>query len=165
MSSPAQPIIPNPYNQILGQKHAMMARALRFALAPDSPCNRLTNQPILSSPQLRRQLKTVQINTNTAGDSIIIPALAGVKQIFEIVLWNVGAQTLIIQQGGTGTAQRIQLLKLTNFPALTGYTLGFNGNFDMPHWEIDNGQSLTIVLAAATQVDGFVRYRVANGTN
>lgn len=160
--APSPGIIANPYNQILAQKHTMLASALRFALT--TLCDPATGQPKLSSPQLRRQLKTVQINSSSSGDAIIIPALAGIKQVFELVLWNVTTQTLVFQQGGTGTSQRIQLLKLTSFPGATGFTLGFNGNFDQPHWEIDNGQSLVIVLEHATQVDGFVRYRVANGT-
>lgn len=155
-------IIANPYNQVLAEKHGMMVRAVRFALT--TQCARDVNgQPVLSGPQLRRQLKTVQINTAAAGDSIVIPALAGIKQVYEFFLWNVAAQTIIVQQGGTGTSQRIQLMRLTGFPALTGFTLGFNGNFEQPHWEIDNGQSLVIV-GAGTQIDGFVRYRVANGT-
>ena len=52
-------------------------------------------------------------------------------------MWNVGAQTCLWQQGTTG-GMPITLLDLVNFPALTGFLLGFNGNFEQPHWEIDN---------------------------
>ena len=59
----------------------------------------------------------------------------------------------------------ITLLDLVNFPALTGFLLGFNGNFEQPHWEIDNGQPLVLNLSAGTQVTGFIRYRTENGTH
>lgn len=152
-------IILNPYNEVLAQKHAQLRRAVRFALSPT--CDPQTMQPKLSGVQLRRQLRTIQIDASTAGDNTLIPATAGVKQIYELVLWNVAAQTLIFRQG---TSSGFRVLRLTDFPALTGFTLGFNGSFDQPHWEIDNGQPLILNLAASTQVDGFIRYRVQNGT-
>jgi hypothetical protein len=121
-------------------------------------------KPKIAPASLRRQLKRISINASTAGDNIIIPAgQAGVKQIYELVLWNVGAQTLIFQQGQTGNQPIVQL-RLTTFPALTGFTLGFCGSWDFPHWEIDNGQPLILNISGGTQVDGFVRYRVQNGT-
>lgn len=152
-------IIINPYNEVLAQKHSQLGRAVRFALSPT--CDPQTKQPKLSGVQLRRQLRTIQIDASAAGDNVLIPGTAGVKQIYELVLWNVGAQTLVFRQG---TSSGFRLLRLTDFPALTGFTLGFNGSFDQPHWEIDNGQSLILNLAASTQVDGFIRYRVQNGT-
>jgi hypothetical protein len=157
----SSPYIQDPYNQILAQKRSLINRAVRFALSP--VCDPQTKQPKLNSVQIRRQLKTIQINAAAAGDNLIIPALAGVKQIYELVMWNVGSQTLIWQQGTTG-ANSIVLLRLTTYPALTGLNLGFNGSFDQPHWEIDNGQPLVLHLSAGSQVDGFIRYRVANGT-
>lgn len=155
--------IENPYNQILAQKHGMLARAVRYALA--TVCDPASGEPKLTAAQLRRQLKTIQINAAAAGDNIIIPALAGVKEIFELVMWNVAAQDLQWQQGSTASSTSIPLLALPAFPPTTGFTLGFNGNWEMPHWEIDNGQSLVLVCSAATRVTGFIRYRVANGTN
>ena len=113
---------------------------------------------------LRKQLKLIQINALLAGDNIIIPASAGVKQIFEMVMWNVAAQTIIWQQGLTSGGTPIVQTKFTGFPALTGFVLGFNGSFEMPHWEIDNLQPLVLNLSVGTEVDGFIRYRVANGT-
>ena len=155
------PYIQNPYNQILGQKHGQVHRAIRLALGTVCDAN---GNAVISPAVLRRQLKLIQINAALAGDNIIIPPLAGVKQIFELVLWNVSAQTLTWQQGATG-ANPITQLRLTTFPALTGFTMGFNGSFDMPHWEIDNGQALVLNLSGGTQVDGFIRYRVQNGTS
>jgi hypothetical protein len=155
-----KPYINDPYNQILGQKHGQVTRAVRYALG--TLCDAM-GKP-LKPAQLRTQLKLIQINAATAGDNIIIPALAGVKQIFELVLWNSAAQTLTWQQGATASAQAITQLRLTAFPALTGFTLGFNGSFDQPHWEIDNGQALVLNLSVGTLVDGFIRYRVQNAT-
>jgi hypothetical protein len=156
-----QPVIPNPWNQILAQKHGQVVRAVRMALG--TVCD-ASGKPKIEPAALRNQLKRISINANLAGDNIIIPgAQAGVKQIYELVLWNVGAQTLIFQQGTTGN-DAITQLKLTNFPALTGFTLGFCGSWDFPHWEIDNGQPLILNLSGGGQVDGFVRYRVQNGT-
>ncbi len=155
-------IIANPYNDLLAQRHDLARKAVRFALS--TLCDPATGEPQpITRTQIRQQLRTIQINAATAGDNIIIPALAGVKLIYELVLWNSTAQTLIWQQGFTGS-QPIQLFRLSGFPALTGFSLGFNGSFEQPHWEIDNGQALVLVLANPTQVDGFIRYRVQNGT-
>ena len=152
--------IVDPYNQILGQKHGQVRRAVRLALG--TVCD-AAGGAVITPGALRNQLKLIQINAATAGDNIIIPPLAGVKQIFELVLWNVAAQTLIWQQGTTGT-NPITQLRLTTFPATTGFTLGFNGSFEQAHWEIDTGQPLVLNLSVGTQVDGFIRYRVANKT-
>lgn len=154
--------IPNPYNLILGQKHGQVLRAVRFALG--TVCDPKTGQPVIKVNR-GKQLRTIQISAAAAGDNIIIPALPGIKQIFELVLWNVTAQTMQWQQGSTASNNAIRLLRLTNFPDTTGFTLGFNGNFEMPHWEIDQSQPLILNLQNATQVDGFIRYRVANGTS
>lgn len=156
-------VIPNPYNQILAQKHGQVQRAFRFALG--TVCSAATGQPAPTTNQLRKQLKTIQINVTDIGDNLIIPALAGVKQIYELVMWNVTGQDLSWQQGSTASNNFITLLDLPGFPTTTGFTLGFNGNWDMPHWEIDNNQPLILTLSAATRVTGFIRYRVANGTS
>jgi hypothetical protein len=151
----------DPFNQILSQKHGLLARAKRFALGTAcDPDNSLPLPP--SSAQLRNELKFIQINCSSIGDNIIIPATAGVKAVLEMFVWNVGAQNLLFSQGGG--ANGIPLLALPSFPALTGLSLGFNGNFDMSHFDIDNNQSLILNLSAATQVTGFVRYRVKTGT-
>ena len=157
-----QPYIENPFNQILGQKHGQVRHAVRMALG--TVCN-VEGKPRVPARSVRRQLKFIQINAQLTGDNIIIPAgQAGVKEILEVVMWNVaGPQDIVFQQGQTGN-NPITLLRLTAFPATTGFTLGFNGNFDMPHWEIDNGQPLILNTSNGTEVDGFVRYRVQNGT-
>jgi hypothetical protein len=155
-------VIPNPYNQILAQKHGQLQRASRVALG--TQCDP-QGQPVVSKTALRRLLKTIQINATVAGDNIVIPALAGVKQIYEVVIWNVAAQDLTFQQSSTLSANSITLLDLPSFPATTGFTLGFNGNWDMSHWDIDNNQPLILKLGTGTKVTGFIRYRVANGSN
>lgn len=161
--TPQQPpnLVTNPYNRLLAQKHSLLQRAVRYALG--TVCDPTTGLP-LKGVNLRKQLKLIQINALSAGDNIIIPASAGVKQIFEMVMWNVAAQTIIWQQGLTSGGTPIVQTKFTGFPALTGFVLGFNGSFEMPHWEIDNLQPLVLNLSVGTEVDGFIRYRVANGT-
>ena len=154
-------IIPNPYNQILAQKHGQVQRAFRFALG--TLCD-TSGQPIVSKTALRKLLKTIQINATAAGDNVVIPALAGVKQIYEVVLWNVAGQDITFQQASSTSNNSITLLALPGFPATTGFTLGFNGNWDMSHWDIDNNQPLILKLGGGTQVTGFIRYRVANGS-
>lgn len=156
MSSSAGPIIPNPFNQVLAQKHAALAGAQRYPLG--TLCD-VHGQPLPPST-VKHQLKTIQINAQTAGDNIIIPALAGLKSIYEVVMWNVAAQDVLWQQGNT-TGTPITLIDLPSFPATTGFTLGFNGSFEMPHWEVDNNQPLVLVLSVGTQVTGFIRYKIA----
>lgn len=151
--------IVSPPNQVLSQKHGLLARAKRFALG--TACDPQTSLPTPpTSAQLRNELKFIQINVS--GNGIIIPATAGVKSVLEIFIWNVAAQNIVLSQGGG--ANGITLLDLPQFPALTGLSLGFNGNFDMSHFDIDNGQSLAIAVSGGTQVTGFVRYRVKTGT-
>ena len=157
--------IANPYNQILAQKHGQLSRAIRYALSTN--CDPATGEPKLTRAQMRKQLKTIQVNATAAGDNIIIPALAGIKDIYELVMWNVTAQDLIWQQGTTNSANPDNPFAAlpSSLPNTSGFTLGFNGNFEMAHWEIDNGQVLVLNLSAGTQVTGFIRYRVRNGTN
>lgn len=159
-TTPPQSLIPAPFNQVLAQKHSLLRNAVRFAIG--TVCGP-GGTPVAPTVKPRTTLKTIPFNIANAGDNIIIPALAGVKQIYEFVFWNVAAQDVFIQQGTTGSASFLPLLPLPSFPATTGITLGFNGNFDQSHWDIDNGQPFVINLANGTQATGFIRYRVANG--
>lgn len=152
----------NPYNQALRAQAGNLANATRYALTPG--CNPITGEAQPSAQQLRSRLIHAIIDTATAGDYLVIPTLIGRKLIYEIVLWNVGTQTLILQQGQTGGSSTIRMLRLTNFPSLTGFTLGFDGSEQQPHFEVDNGQPFVLNLGAATQVDGYVKYAVSNGT-
>lgn len=174
LGSPTQPVVltpdqlgnrslGNPYNNALRQRSLELNRATRYALTPD--CDPTTGEARQTALQQRSRLVHALINVATAGDYAVVPTLTGKKLIYEIVLWNSAAQTLILQQGLTGGASTLTLLQLTAFPATTGFTLGFNGNFEQPHFEVDNGQPFVLNLGASTQVDGFVRYRVVNGTN
>lgn len=155
----SSPLTPNPYNALLATKHSGLARAFRFALG--TLCDPETRKPVASSG--RRQLKHIQINAAVAGDNIIIPALAGIKEILELFMWNVGAQNITWQQGLTASGNAIILSQLPSFPAVSGFVLGMSAQWDMPHWEVDNNQPLVLNLSAGTQVTGFIRYRVQNG--
>lgn len=165
MSTPPTPppsLVDVPYNQVIAQKHVQVRRAVRQALG--TVCD-AEGRPKATPRALRRQLKFIQILAPLAGDNIIIPAgQAGIKMILEFVLWNqTGPNTLTVQQGQTGN-NAITLVELTDFPTTGGFVLGFNGNWDMAHWEIDNGQPLILNNPGGTRVTGFVRYRVLNGT-
>lgn len=154
-------VINRPFNAILRQKHQQIRGAVRFALS--TVCD--PNGKPLRNAVLRKQLLRVQINASTTGDTILIPAgVGGLKQIYEMVVWNVTGQTLTFQQGFTASNPIVQL-RLTDFPDATGYTMGFCGSFDFPHWEIDNGSPLVLHIDGGTQVDGFIVYRVQNGTD
>jgi hypothetical protein len=154
------PLTPNPYNATLAQKHVGLANVYRYALA--TVCDPTTMRPAAASSG-RRQLKHIQINATAAGDNIVIPALAGAKEIMELFMWNVAAQDIVWQQGETASANPIVLTRLPSFPATSGFVLGMSAQWDMPHWEIDNNQPLVVNLSVGTAVTGFIRYRVANG--
>jgi hypothetical protein len=145
----------NPFNSMLRERAQLLTQAYRHPIYPGC-----TLDPPEATPlQRRASLLTVPIIAGTAGDTQLISTLIGRKLIYEVVLWNVAAQNLAFYQGTSATG--ILLLRLTAFPATTGFVLGFNGNFDQAHWEIDAGQPLTLNLQNSTEVDGFIRYRVA----
>jgi len=157
-----QPLIQNPFNQLLAQKHAGLATAKRYALG--TVCDPSGQPQPPTGASLRRQLKFIQINAQVTGDNVLIPQFSGRKQIYEVVIWNAASQTLLFQQGVTGN-NPIPLFNIPGMPGNVGFTLGFNGNFDMPHWEVDNNQPLVLNLSAGSQVTGFIRYRIDNGTS
>jgi len=156
------PTLHNPWNRMLQQRRMELSRASRSAIMPANcqPPSNIT--PQAAERQQRSQLLSVPILAGAAGDNQLIPTLTGKKLIYELVLWNVSAQTLALYQGPS--ASGILLLMLTNFPALTGFTLGFNGSFAQPHWEIDSGQPFVLNLGVGTEVDGFIRYKISSGS-
>jgi len=145
----------NPYNQILADKHVALAQAFRFAQGASA-------QPG-QSPVATPLLKMIQIQASMVGDNVLIPAIAGTKQVFEMVLFNVSAQDILFAQG-VNTATRIPLLNLPGYPPLTTLILPFSGSWEMSHWDIDTNQPLLLNLSIGTPVTGFIRYRVLNGT-
>lgn len=156
------PTLNNPYNRVLEMRRHALASAQRVALTP--LCNPTTVHTAATlSTRKRRQLLSVPINAFTAGDNQLIPTLTGKKLIHEIFLWNVTTQTLGLFQGPSATG--ILLFRMTTFPGGTGFILGFNGSFEMPHFEIDSGQPLILNLQNSTQVDGFIRYRIPGGAD
>ncbi len=156
------PTLNNPWNRMLQARRVSLANASRSAITPANCQPAIASSPAAVERQQRSQLLSVPVLALAAGDNQLIPTLTGKKLIYEVVLWNVGAQTLAFWQGPS--ASGILLTKFTNFPALTGFTLGFNGNFAMPHWEIDSGQPLVLNLSAGTEVDGFIRYKISSGS-
>ncbi len=145
----------NDWNAMLRQRAAALRPAYRHPIAPGCELPEPKPTPV----QRRSSLLSVPIDVSTAGDNQLISTLIGKKLIYEILLWNVTAQNLALYQGPAATG--IVLLQLPGFPALTGLTLGFNGNFEQAHFEIDAGQPFILNLQNNTRVTGFIRYRIA----
>jgi hypothetical protein len=156
------PALTNPYNQLLETRRQALGRAVRYALTP--MCNPITGEPKLSNAQQRKQLLSNPITAAIAGDNLLIPTLTGKKLIYEVVLWNASAAAMNMNFYAGPSANGVLLMPISNFPPTTGLQLGFNGNFDMPHWEVDNGQALVVNLSTTGPLQGFIRYRIANGT-
>lgn len=151
------PSLNNPYNALIAKKHADLAAAFRFAQGTTPAAGQISS---ITTPLL----KLIQIQASLLGDNVIIPGIAGTKQIYEVVLFNVSAQDILFTQG-VNIATRIPLLDLPGFPALTTLILPFSGDWDFSHWDVDTNQPLLINLSVGTPVTGFIRYRVANGTS
>lgn len=145
----------NPWNSVLAERKTVLARAYRHPIAPgcDLP------DPETTPLQRRSSLLSVPINTTTAGDYPLISTLIGKKLIYELVLWNVASQDLALYQGPSATG--ILLLDLPSFPATSALTLGFNGNWEQTHFDIDAGQPFILNLQNSTRVTGMLRYRIA----
>jgi hypothetical protein len=152
----------SPYNLTLEGQRQALSKAVRYALTPN--CNPITGAPQLSSDQLRRQLLRVPIIAGNMGDNLLIATTSGQLLIYEIVLWNSSAAPVDMQLFQGPSAGGVLLLPISNFPATTGLTLGFNGSFEQPHFEIDSGQQFVLTLSTAGPVQGMIRYKVANGT-
>lgn len=160
------PTLNNPFNGMLQGHRENLARANRTAMVPGNCASLQTATGSTLGEAARKQRKhllQLPINVFQAGDNQLIPTLQGKKLIYEIVLWNSTAQTLRLFQGPSATG--ILLLQLTAFPATTGFILGFNGSWRMPHFEVDSGQPFVLNLASAAQVDGMIRYRITSGSD
>lgn len=151
----------NPYNQALDKRRGMLARAVRYALTPN--CNPITGEPNLTPQQLLRQLLHIPINATVAGDNPLIPTTSSGMLIYEILLWNSSAAPIDFSLYQGPSANGILLLPISNFPPTTGLTLGFNGNWEMPHFIIDTGQPFILNLSTTGPMQGFIKYKIQNG--
>jgi hypothetical protein len=150
----ANGVIQNPFNLILRQRAAALKQAYRGPIAPG--CVLPANAPPPTAPETKSLLH-VPFVAQAIGDYELIPSLIGRKFVYEIVLWNVAAQTIGLYQGPSANGQ--VLLHLTTFPALTSLILPFSGSNTQPHFDIDSGISLVLNLTAATRVEGYLKYR------
>jgi hypothetical protein len=151
----------NPSNVFLEKYRITIATASRFAIVPE--CNPIAPSP-LSPTQLRKSLLRVPITAAIMGDNFLIPTVSGAILVYEIFLWNSSAATVNMKLYQGPSASGILLLPVSNFPSETGLLLGFNGNWEQPHFEIDSGNPLVLKLSTTGPVEGFIRYRIANGT-
>jgi len=145
----------NKFNEILRDRAAALKKAYRHPIFPGCDLKDPKSTPL----QRRASLLHVPFDFSGAGDNQLISTLTGKKLIYEILIWNVVAQDLALYQGPS--ASGILLLPWPSVPNTTGLTLGFSGNFEQPHFEIDAGQTFVLNLQNATRVTGFVKYRVA----
>ena len=152
----------NPYNQFLENRRNLLARAVRYALAPK--CNPITGAPDLTPLQLLRGILSVPVIAGVAGDNPLIPVTSSPILIYEMFVWNSSAAAINIQLYQGPSANGILLLPLSNFPPTSGFLLGFNGNWEMPHFIIDTGQQFVLNLSTTGPVQGFIKYKIQNGT-
>jgi len=95
------------------------------------------------------------VNASGPGAQMLIAPPGQSLDIMEIFLWNAsGTQTLTLKDGS------LTLVRLTDMAAGTGFVLGFTAN-GRPHFKVTAGNSLILNLSVGTQVDGFVKYRLA----
>jgi hypothetical protein len=107
-----------------------------------------------SRPATSRDITRVRINASAAGDNVLIPPPSRDLEILAIFLWNgVGIQTLILRDGITTVLQQ------TNTPIGGGLLLGYAGAYQ-PHFIASAGNPFILNLSAATQVDGYIHYRL-----
>lgn len=151
----------NPFNLALAQRRAQLAGAKRYALTPN--CNPVSGQPDLSPAQRRDALLHLPITAGLSGDNQLIQTTSGKLYIYEIFLWNSTGAAInwSLYQGASQGG--ILLLPIDNWPATTGLVLGFNGNWEMPHFTIDTGQQFILNQSTAGPTQGFIKYLVGNG--
>ena len=94
------------------------------------------------------------IDIAALGDNIVIPGSGSFRiRIYELSVYNVAQKTVTFWDGTTRKLHG----PLPDFPAGSGYYLG---DTDRPHFELTAGNSFIINLSVATQLSGFVRYRM-----
>jgi hypothetical protein len=140
----------------------MLSRAVRYALTPN--CNPTTGAPNLTQNQQIKQCLSVPIVAAVAGDNQLIPTTSSALLIYEIVIWNASAAAINLKFFQGPSANGILLMPISSFPAATGLTLGFNGNWEMPHFVIDTGQPFILNLSTTGPIQGMIKYKVQNGS-
>ena len=153
----------NPYNQQLEKQRGLLGRAVRYALTPN--CNPISGAPALTPLQLLRGILSVPVIAGIAGDNPLIPTTSNPILIYEMLLWNASAAPINMQLYQGPSANGILLVPVSNFPPTTGFLLGFNGNWEMPHFLIDTGQPFVLNLSTTGPVQGFIKYKIQNGTS
>lgn len=147
-----------PYTDILKRRRADLALAYRAPSAPAQPLPPAGPAADPTPQADQRNMLHIPFQVAAAGDNVLIPTLIGRKHVYELFLYNAGAaQTIQLYQGPsiTGTL----LLRLADFPITGQLLLPFSGMYAQSHFDIESGQSLVLNLAAANEVDGFIRYR------
>lgn len=108
-----------------------------------------------AAPSIVDTLIRVPFDISAAGDNVIVAGnAAGRVSIYQLDIWNAaGAQDITLKDGSSNQLRG----PLANFPAQTGYALGFQ---DAYHFQLSPGNSFIINLSNGTRLTGFVRYRM-----
>ncbi len=102
------------------------------------------------------EVNHIIISAAAAGDNTLISPPGQSLEILELFLLNnVGAQTLILKDGAL-----VPLVQMSAAAIGAGYFFGFSGT-GQPHFKVSAGNPLVLNLSVGSQVDGFVKYRIA----
>lgn len=151
----------NPFNLRLAQQRFALGNAVRYALTPN--CNPLTGAPNLTAAQQRATLLHLPVTAAASGDNQLIATTSGPLYIYEIFLWNSTGSPIDWQLFQGPSATGILLVPISAWPPNTGLILGFNGNWEQPHFTIDTGQNLILNQSTTGPTQGFIKYKVGNG--
>lgn len=98
----------------------------------------------------------VRISLAAIGSHTLVQGVLGSRiAVYEFLLWNVAEQDLELLNGSDSLTGPLE-----TFPAQSGMYLP---NVGEPHFDLDTGNSLIFSLSAATQVSGFLLYRMVSG--
>jgi hypothetical protein len=148
----------NVWNAILDAEASAARRAVRnaglYAPIGTSAGPGGTTAPAVSSADTSTAELEQAFEAALAGDNVILPGFGSMRiKIVELSLYNSTANDIEIWDGA---AKKLHGT-LTGFPAGAGFFLPGGSR---PHFELTPGNSFVIKLANATQVSGFVRYRM-----
>lgn len=132
--------------QLLSRHNLEVATAVALA-------QRAVREPTSGQKAQDAVMNHVPFSVTALGDNTILAGSPGARiTIYELDIWNVAQQTITLMDG----PDRLRG-PLTNFPAQMGRTWDDNGK---PHFQLTAGRSFILNLSGATEVSGYVRYKM-----
>jgi len=142
------------YEADLARRAIRAGRAGRQGSAADESIDFAFQAP--EYPPKPGDLTHQPFSVTAAGNNTVIAGNGGTQlEIFELMLWNVTAQTIRLLDGDSDMTG-----PLTSFPSTSGYQLTDTGR---PHFRLRAGKAFVINLSGGTELSGFVRYRMITG--